>query len=1191
MAYTITNSDGTVTATIPDTTVDTTYALTLIGRNVSGYGQYFVQNTIRHLENFASTVQPSGTKLTGQLWYDKGDTTFKVWDGSQWKFATNIVVSSTTPSNPTSGAAHFNTNNDKLSIYDGTAFKLASYSGEVSNAYSSISSAGNPSNYGTKLRNIFLTDANDIVKPVLALVYVSDGSLNQGDTSTSSGKETIMEIMSDHGSFVVKDIASSSEGENINYYNELSASGGIGTTINPGSNLRSEYAATSVPLAERAFRADAAYVLNVGGSPSGGDGASNVSASAVIHTGTGYIPVSDNSFSLGSSDFGFATAYAAAVFTGSSGVAIGNDLGNATTRFTNIYGTNLDISGDVTFGAGTQNLGASNAPVENSFAANATITTSLTLGSGSGYTLPVADGVANYGLTTNGSGTVSFSAIPLTTTTFTAGDGLIGGGTLAADRVFSVGEGAFITVTADAVAVDATSTNTSGKVVVRDGSGNFAGAVITGTSLTDGTATLTNGGLSLGGAITGATGVTASGPIQFGTLSDGTISGITFVDEDNMASNSASKVPTQQSVKAYADLKETNAGVVTATANTNMKGYVDTQINALTSTVNTGTIVRTTGTQTVGGAKTFTDLTTFSDNIIVTGNLTVNGTQTQINTETLTVDDNIIVLNNNEAGTPSQNAGIEVERGTHNNVLFRWNENNTNWEFTEDGTNYNVLGSASNFTGTTDGVNEGSNNLYFTNARADARANSAFDTKLAAATTADLSESGNLYYTNARADARIAAASLSSLTNVSSTAPNSNQVLQWNGTAWAPATTAAGVTDLGDLGDVNATSSSGQVLTSDGSGNFTFASIPGSNNYYLNSVTKSGNNVVFGRSGLADITFTDFGSLAYSSATIPTNNNQLTNGEGYTTNTGTVTSVAVTTAAGLDGAATVTGSGTIALSLDLAELTTSTTNGDGDYFVVVDTANAQRKLTKGSINLSGFNNDAGFVTSTGANYYLDGISKSGNILTFSVNGTSNQSYTFGSLAFSNATIPTNNNQLSNGNNYITGITSGNVTSALGYTPYNNTNPSGFTSNAGDITSVNSTAQNGISAGGTSGGVNVSMTGSYSGDFRVTGEISATADVVAYYSSDERLKDNVKVIENASDKVAQLRGVEFDWNDKQTTYEGHDVGVIAQDVEKVLPELVQTRDDGYKAVKYEKIVGLLIEAIKDLQDEVKALKGE
>ena len=192
-----------------------------------------------------------------------------------------------------------------------------------------------------------------------------------------------------------------------------------------------------------------------------------------------------------------------------------------------------------------------------------------TVSSNVSFTMPSADGTANFGLITNGSGAVSFIAIPLTTTTFTAGDGLIGGGTLAADRVFSVGEGAFITVTADAVAVDATSTNTSGKVVVRDGSGNFAGAVITGTSLTDGTATLTNGGLSLGGAITGATGITSSGTIQFGSLSDGTITATAFVDEDNMASNSASLIPTQQSVKAYVD-----------TSNTNVVSFVQTGFNS-----------------------------------------------------------------------------------------------------------------------------------------------------------------------------------------------------------------------------------------------------------------------------------------------------------------------------------------------------------------------------------------------------------------------------------------------------------------------------------------------------------------------------------------------------------------------------------------------------------------------------------
>jgi len=107
----------------------------------------------------------------------------------------------------------------------------------------------------------------------------------------------------------------------------------------------------------------------------------------------------------------------------------------------------------------------------------------------------------------------------------------------------------------------------------------------------------------------------------------------------------------------------------------------------------------------------------------------------------------------------------------------------------------------------------------------------------------------------------------------------------------------------------------------------------------------------------------------------------------------------------------------------------------------------------------------------------------------------------------------------------------------------------------------------------------------------SGTIKASGDIIAFQSSDERLKDNIKVIENASDKVSQLRGVEFDWNDNQEIYEGHDVGVIAQDVEKVLPELVDTRKDGYKAVKYEKMVALLIEAIKDLQEENKEIRSE
>jgi len=104
-----------------------------------------------------------------------------------------------------------------------------------------------------------------------------------------------------------------------------------------------------------------------------------------------------------------------------------------------------------------------------------------------------------------------------------------------------------------------------------------------------------------------------------------------------------------------------------------------------------------------------------------------------------------------------------------------------------------------------------------------------------------------------------------------------------------------------------------------------------------------------------------------------------------------------------------------------------------------------------------------------------------------------------------------------------------------------------------------------------------------------GTISAAGDIIAYASSDARLKDNVTVIDSALNKVKQIRGVEFDWNDKQDTYKGHDIGVIAQDVEQVAPELVKDREDGYKAVDYPKLTALLIEAVKELELKVKELE--
>ena len=77
------------------------------------------------------------------------------------------------------------------------------------------------------------------------------------------------------------------------------------------------------------------------------------------------------------------------------------------------------------------------------------------------------------------------------------------------------------------------------------------------------------------------------------------------------------------------------------------------------------------------------------------------------------------------------------------------------------------------------------------------------------------------------------------------------------------------------------------------------------------------------------------------------------------------------------------------------------------------------------------------------------------------------------------------------------------------------------------------------------------------------------------------------------KLSSISGYEFDWIPKKGIHEndGRDIGVIAQEIERIFPQLVQTRDNGYKAVKYEKLVPVLIEAIKALKSEVDILRVE
>lgn len=108
---------------------------------------------------------------------------------------------------------------------------------------------------------------------------------------------------------------------------------------------------------------------------------------------------------------------------------------------------------------------------------------------------------------------------------------------------------------------------------------------------------------------------------------------------------------------------------------------------------------------------------------------------------------------------------------------------------------------------------------------------------------------------------------------------------------------------------------------------------------------------------------------------------------------------------------------------------------------------------------------------------------------------------------------------------------------------------------------------------------------------VDGTIISTGDIKAFYSSDSRLKTNVEPISGALDKLSKIRGVYFDWIPTPGVHdnEGHDIGVIAQEVESVFPEVVTTRSNGYKAVKYEKLIALLIQSNKELLARIEKLE--
>jgi len=123
MSYTITLTDGSIFAVIPDGTINTDSSMTLVGKNYAGYGQFINDDIIRLLENGSNTTAP-GAPLEGQLWWDQTTDTMKVYNGTTFKVISGATASATAPSSNVAGDLWYDSTNAQLNVYSGSAFIL-----------------------------------------------------------------------------------------------------------------------------------------------------------------------------------------------------------------------------------------------------------------------------------------------------------------------------------------------------------------------------------------------------------------------------------------------------------------------------------------------------------------------------------------------------------------------------------------------------------------------------------------------------------------------------------------------------------------------------------------------------------------------------------------------------------------------------------------------------------------------------------------------------------------------------------------------------------------------------------------------------------------------------------------------------------------------------------------------------------
>ena len=513
MAYSVTTNNGDVITVNDEAKDSSSLSLTVIGRNATNYGQSIFTNTVRQLENFAGNTPPSATYLpTGQLWYDKGENTLRVYNGATWA-RTSLVPTNATDitEEVVTGTQYFNTTEDKLRVYDGAVFRDAVLPGGTVTSALTGSTSGSATNYGAKTETLFLTSqgGSPSVVPVVAIKYVSDGSTpgELADTQHDSAGATVMAIFSD----TAFTIAASDP-----YYATLSNVNSFSGTITKGMNLRADYTDSSIAQADTSAFADKANAFNVGGTI--------VPAADYIHVGsTNWVPsgtVSTN-YTLGNATNRFGTVHTDTLQIGNAGTpqtvgVIGTvNIGNATNQINSLFVNDLTVSGDLDFTNVNTLTNLESADIDAVTLTTGTISTTAT----------AATDIVNYQTLQNattstalvsGKVIVTAPASPAVSHSVFLGQGTSGNLDTRAHASLSYIPS---TGTLSTTAVSATTFtgDLTGDVTgaIAGTTANMSGTV-TGDTLTDGTVSINNG------AITGAQNITSLATITGSVVTDGT---------------------------------------------------------------------------------------------------------------------------------------------------------------------------------------------------------------------------------------------------------------------------------------------------------------------------------------------------------------------------------------------------------------------------------------------------------------------------------------------------------------------------------------------------------------------------------------------------------------------------------------------------------------------------------------------